>query len=176
MNSKSDLKKEEKPFIELNGNDAEEEDYFNTKTRKTTSVDVIIGSRIRSIRLLLGFTQNALSELLGVTFQQVQKYEQGSNRISASKLWELAEKLSIRIENFFPSNSKMSVPKKLTVNEKHSDFQGGDLDWTKSPIIHSKEILHLIKAYNRITDQALKKKFLSLISSFSSSNKNNADS
>jgi len=64
-------------------------------------VDVHVGARIRQRRWLIGMSQQALAEHLGVTFQQVQKYEIGANRVSASRLWEIARLLEVPVEAFF---------------------------------------------------------------------------
>src|ERR1700704_2742273 len=64
-------------------------------------VDVDVGGRVRTRRLLLGMNQEELAKRLGLTFQQVQKYESGANRVSASRLWEIAEVLGVTPENFF---------------------------------------------------------------------------
>src|SRR5437762_8606102 len=64
-------------------------------------VDVHVGARIRTRRLLQGMNQEALAIALGLTFQQVQKYESGANRVSASRLWEIAEVLGVTPEYFF---------------------------------------------------------------------------
>ena len=66
-----------------------------------TPVDVHIGQRLRMRRELLGTTQEQLAEALGITFQQVQKYENGTNRISASRLFRVAEVLSSPVSYFF---------------------------------------------------------------------------
>lgn len=64
-------------------------------------VDAHVGARIRQRRWMLGMTQQALADRLGVTFQQVQKYEMGSNRVSASRLWSIARLLGVSVEFFF---------------------------------------------------------------------------
>lgn len=64
-------------------------------------IDVHVGTRIRARRAMLGVTQVQLAELLGLTFQQVQKYERGVNRVSASTLWRAAEALSVPVAYFF---------------------------------------------------------------------------
>ena len=65
------------------------------------SVDVHVGGRIRQRRMLLGITQQTLGENLGITFQQVQKYEIGANRVSASRLWAISRLLGVPIGYFF---------------------------------------------------------------------------
>ncbi|NNF77478.1 MAG: helix-turn-helix transcriptional regulator [Rhizobiales bacterium] len=64
-------------------------------------VDVHVGGRVRMRRILIGLSQEKLGEQLGLTFQQVQKYEKGSNRISASRLWQMARILGVPVAFFF---------------------------------------------------------------------------
>jgi len=68
-------------------------------------VDVHVGARIRTRRLLRGMNQEALAIALGLTFQQVQKYESGANRVSASRLWEIAAILRTSLAYFFPAKT-----------------------------------------------------------------------
>ena len=63
-------------------------------------VDVHVGARLRQRRTLLGMTQTSLGEAIGLTFQQMQKYERGRNRISASRLFDLSRMLDVPVENF----------------------------------------------------------------------------
>src|SRR5690349_23059424 len=69
--------------------------------RKPNDVDAHVGSRLRQRRMLLGISQEQLAEMLGLTFQQVQKYERGTNRVSASRLFQLARALDTPITWFF---------------------------------------------------------------------------
>ncbi|MEZ5996454.1 MAG: helix-turn-helix transcriptional regulator [Hyphomonadaceae bacterium] len=69
--------------------------------RTTNAVDVWIGQRIRARRLDIGMGQERLAELLGVTFQQVQKYEKGRNRVAASRLFDIAAALDVEVAYFF---------------------------------------------------------------------------
>ncbi|GAA6201116.1 helix-turn-helix transcriptional regulator [Aquicoccus sp. SU-CL01552] len=64
-------------------------------------IDVFVGNRIRARRFALGISQSELGAAIGVRFQQIQKYETGANRVSASRLWAVAEKLGVEIEYFF---------------------------------------------------------------------------
>jgi transcriptional regulator with XRE-family HTH domain len=64
-------------------------------------VDAHVGAKIRQARVLRGMSQTALADRLGVTFQQVQKYEKGTNRVGASRLWNVASALALPIEFFF---------------------------------------------------------------------------
>jgi transcriptional regulator with XRE-family HTH domain len=70
--------------------------------RKSNSeLDTFIGARLRMRRLMLGMSQEALGEKLSLTFQQIQKYEKGTNRVSASRLYELAQALDVPVQYFF---------------------------------------------------------------------------
>jgi transcriptional regulator with XRE-family HTH domain len=73
-------------------------------------IDVHVGSQIRTRRLLLGMNQEELAQRLGLTFQQVQKYESGANRVSASRLWEIAAILKMPIRYFFPGDQGQHRP------------------------------------------------------------------
>jgi len=64
-------------------------------------VDVHVGKRIRQRRWLTGMTQQKLAELVGIKFQQIQKYETGANRVSASRLWDIADALEVPVSFFF---------------------------------------------------------------------------
>lgn len=64
-------------------------------------VDVHVGRRIRIRRVLAGLSQTSLAEQLGITFQQLQKYESGANRTSASRLWDISQKLEVPVNWFF---------------------------------------------------------------------------
>src|SRR5262245_39091705 len=79
---------------------------------KPNPVDVHVGSRVRLRRTLLGMSQEKLGEAIGLTFQQVQKYERGANRIGASRLWDLSRVLDVPVAYFFdemsPSTSARS--------------------------------------------------------------------
>lgn len=72
-----------------------------TSERTPAEVDMHVGARIRMRRRFLGFTQQTLAESLGLTFQQVQKYERGANRVSASKLYDIARALNVPVPYFF---------------------------------------------------------------------------
>lgn len=72
-----------------------------TEARKPNPVDLHVGARIRLRRRTLGVSQEQLADALGLTFQQVQKYENGHNRVSASKLWDIARKLEVEVSWFF---------------------------------------------------------------------------
>ncbi len=72
-----------------------------TKSHGPDPVDVHVGARIRMRRVMSGMSQEKLGDALGLTFQQVQKYERGANRVSASKLWDLSNILDVPVSFFF---------------------------------------------------------------------------
>jgi len=82
-------------------------------TKKVTPLDAIVGERVRQQRISLGLSQGALAEQLGVTFQQVQKYERGTNRIGASRLHGIAHALGVPISFFFDDADVIPVPDDL---------------------------------------------------------------
>ncbi len=91
-------------------------------------IDVHVGARVRLRRTLLGMSQTGLGDALGVTFQQVQKYENGANRISASRLYDLSRVLDVSIEHFFediPAAVAASSPaaKKSGKAKKSTNFE-----------------------------------------------------
>ena len=69
--------------------------------RSTTTIDVRLGQRVRARRLEIDMSQERLADIIGVTFQQVQKYEKGVNRMAGSRLWDIANALEIPVARFF---------------------------------------------------------------------------
>ena len=78
--------------------------------KATTSIDKEIGRRLRDRRMAIGMSQERLGDLHGLTFQQIQKYEKGANRISASRLTEVARVLGVPITSFFDEEGAVPVP------------------------------------------------------------------
>src|SRR5437764_8249096 len=81
-------------------------------------IDVYVGSQIRTRRQLLDMNQQALAQALGLTFQQVQKYESSANRVSASRLWEIAAVLNVPIAYFFPADDAREQPESRLLRER----------------------------------------------------------
>jgi len=78
---------------------------------KAADMDKIIGERLRDIRKAIGYSQSDLAEMTGITFQQIQKYENGTNRIAASRLHELATAMETPVMAFFPpQKGEYSIP------------------------------------------------------------------
>ena len=95
--------------------------------RRANPVDVHVGGRVRERRILIGMTQSKLGEALGLTFQQIQKYEKGTNRIGASRLWSLCRVVDVKPDRFFDGVEEhlvRSVPQDhANGNSKDSEHQ-----------------------------------------------------
>lgn len=117
-------------------------------------IDVHVGNRIRLRRLVLKLSQEKLADMLGITFQQVQKYEKGMNRVGSSRLWDLSKVLNVSVSFFFDEMTD------LTDKKSPASINGGrtiiaeklDVD----PMNKSENIL-LIRALNKIRNKKLKK-------------------
>ncbi len=105
-------------------------------------VDAHVGKRIRHRRWMVGMTQQQLADKVGIKFQQIQKYETGMNRVSASRLWDVAEALGVTISFFFEG-----------LNEAGGTLQaGGD-------ILADKEALELVRSYYAIPEAQRRRLF-----------------
>ncbi len=114
-------------------------------------INVHVGHRVRACRTLLGMRQSELGEALGLTFQQVQKYECGADRISASKLWQLTQILDVPVSYFYddmPADRAGPAP----------SGNGQDPD-----ALNKRETMKLIRAYYRITDPSARKQVYELV-------------
>lgn len=125
-------------------------------------VDVHVGSRVRMRRILLGMSQEKLGEELGLTFQQIQKYEKGTNRISASRLFHISRILNVPVQFFFDE---------LAVGSEDAMGPGG-LGGINGPdhveFARDVEGLQLNKAFAAIDDPAVRRKIVDLLKSLAS--------
>ena len=113
-------------------------------------VDVHVGTRIRTRRLLLGMNQETLATALGLTFQQVQKYEGGANRVSASRLAEMAEVLGVPVAYFF--------------RDLEAAGDAGTTDEQEiREMMQRPEAIELIRWYYAITDSGVREQFLEMV-------------
>lgn len=139
-----------------------------TPTGAPNPVDVHVGSRIRMRRNLLGWSQEKLGSMLGLTFQQVQKYEKGLNRVSASRLWDFSVVLNIPVSFFFEDMGKdvaKQAPRMLSCNEPVSFDE--DVDNYNDDPMRRKETLELVNAYYKITNKQASRHLYDLIISMS---------
>ncbi|EPE94595.1 helix-turn-helix domain-containing protein [Rhizobium grahamii] len=125
---------------------------MNAKT--PNAIDSYVGSRVRMRRQLLGLSQERLAEQIGITFQQVQKYEKGLNRIGASRLQRISEVLSVSPSFFFEQNDADSL------NLQGTEFSAVD---PVAEFLQSKEGLALNRAFMKITDTQLREKIVALV-------------
>ena len=128
--------------------------------RGASSVDAHVGLRVRQRRTLLGMSQTQLGEALGLTFQQVQKYERGVNRIGASRLFDLSRVLDVPIGFFFDD-----MPPEMGGSQSGRRFTGfqESQDGFEDDTLHRRETLELVRAYYRITDPSVRKRVFDLI-------------
>ena len=123
-------------------------------------MDVHVGGRVRLRRMLLGMSQEKLGEHLGLTFQQVQKYEKGVNRIGASRLFELAKVLGVPIQFFYDE-----APSNVLGHGVHMGFAESSGDSYVVEFLASREGLELNKAFSRISDPKVRRAITDLVKS-----------
>ena len=123
-------------------------------------IDVHVGSRIRLRRTLLGMSQERLAEAIGLTFQQVQKYERGANRVSSSRLYDLARILEVPLSYFFDEMSA-GVSAQTPSELMRAGRRPAAIDNEKDPLA-KRETLEFVRAYYKITDPAVRRRLFEL--------------
>lgn len=129
-------------------------------TSKPDPVDVHVGSRVRLRRTLLGMSQEKLGDALGLTFQQIQKYERGANRIGSSRLYRLSKILDVPVAYFFDEMSS-------EVKAATRGLSEGPTEPFESDQLSKRETLELVRAYYRITDAKVRRRLFDLIKAVS---------
>ena len=128
------------------------------KMDEPSPVDVHVGSRVRLRRSLLGMSQEKLGAALGLTFQQVQKYERGTNRVSASRLWDLGRILDVPVSFFFDA-----MPPGVATGKAQGGFaEPGQAEFEPGPVA-DRMTTQLIQAFQRISDPDVKRRVLELV-------------
>ena len=125
-------------------------------------VDVYVGKKLRHKRTMLGLSQEAIGKAIGVTFQQIQKYERGINRMSSSRLFEFARILHVPVSFFFEGFDQGEEPKKKYANAGFSENTASKFEHED---ISNRETLELMRAYYRISEPAVRKRVFELIKS-----------
>ncbi|MEM9668132.1 MAG: helix-turn-helix transcriptional regulator [Pseudomonadota bacterium] len=120
---------------------------------RSDSIDKVIGTQIRQRRIMMGLTQDQVADTLGISYQQIQKYETGSNRVSASRLYEIATLLNTDIGWFFPSNDRQ--------------YLAEDSD-SASP----RHVIELVRRFSRIENQKVRAGIMALIRSIADHDSN----
>lgn len=108
-------------------------------------VDVHVGKRLRHRRWMVGMTQQKLANAVGIKFQQIQKYESGANRVSASRLWDLANALSVPVAYFFEG---------LEAHQAEAAMNGEPLE---PAVLGAKETWDLVRAYYALDEEPRKR-------------------
>lgn len=143
----------------------------NTKTRKTKgvpdSVDKHVGQQLKSRRVLLGMSQERLAESVGITFQQVQKYERGTNRISAGRLLKFSKTLQVPVGYFYEGAEEVMKSESGTARKVgFSDTEQESLaDAMPADVMNRKETLDLLRNYYSIQDPSMRKMIQKMIKS-----------
>lgn len=132
---------------------------------RPSPIDVHVGTRIRLRRTLLGMSQERLGEALGLTFQQVQKYERGVNRVGASRLFDLSRVLDVPISFFFDDMPDTLAAAYGTQPARRVAGFAEQQEGFGDDSLNRRETLELVRAYYRITDPLLRKRVFELIKS-----------
>jgi transcriptional regulator with XRE-family HTH domain len=124
-------------------------------TKAPNPVDKYVGSRVRMRRIMLGMSQEKLGEALGLTFQQVQKYEKGTNRVGASRIQQISEILQVPVSFLFEGGP--------SGNASADNFSEGTSPSYVSDFLATSEGLALTRAFTRITDSKLRRSIVELV-------------
>ncbi len=150
---------------------ADQQKRQQKKTAVPNQTDIYAGMRLRQLRMLVGISQEKLADALGVTFQQIQKYENAQNRISVSRLADIARFLNVSTSYFFLD--KDSVTASGFTEDAQSQLDGvPDQDTSKEvanfgDLMGRRETLDLVRAWYQISDMKQRRKILDMIRSLS---------
>jgi transcriptional regulator with XRE-family HTH domain len=129
-------------------------------SRKPNPVDIHVGGRVRFRRMLLGMSQEKLGERLGLTFQQVQKYEKGINRIGASRLFDLSQVLGVPVQFFYDEAPGHHEPGHAVGFAERASTESYIVEF-----LNSRDGLELNKAFVRIQDPKVRRALVDLVRS-----------
>ena len=144
----------------------QDKNKMKNKDNEPNSIDVHVGKRIRLRRNILHITQQQLAEMLGLTFQQVQKYEKGFNRVSASRLWDISRVLDVPMNFFFEDideNIAEQSPRMLLLTPAEKAILRENRPKVDIDPMKRAETLELIGAYYKIPNRVLAKKLFETI-------------
>ncbi len=133
--------------------------------RRANPIDVHVGIRVRLRRMLLGMSQEKLGEHLGLTFQQIQKYEKGINRIGASRLFDLSQVMGVPVQYFY---EELPVHVAESGAAGAAGFAEGASENYAAEFLASREGLELNKAFARVADLRVRRALVELIRSLAS--------
>ncbi|GAC1348013.1 MAG: hypothetical protein NVSMB18_34870 [Acetobacteraceae bacterium] len=137
------------------------------KDGRASPIDVHVGTRIRLRRTLMGMSQERLGDALGLTFQQVQKYERGVNRVGASRLFDLSRVLDVPISFFFDDMPEPLAGMHGTYQTTRATggFSENQEAFGTDEMLNRRETLELVRAYYRINEASVRKRVFDLIKS-----------
>lgn len=147
-----------------------------TPSGEPNPIDVHVGNRIRLRRTLLGLSQEKLAALLGLTFQQVQKYERGMNRVGASRLWDIGKVLEVPIGFFYEDMDKnvaSQSPRMFSMPDSTPMALAEDTETFDVDPMHRQETIELVKAYYKIPNRKAAKHMFDLIVTMAKTTYNN---
>jgi transcriptional regulator with XRE-family HTH domain len=134
-------------------------------------VDLFVGNKLRQARTLRGLTQEQLGAKVGIAFQQVQKYERGSNRISAGRLFEMAQALGVPVTYFFEGMSDAVA--EASPAQVHPGIDTTEaVESIEQDDASKREALQLVRAYCRIGNEGVRRTFLEMVRSFAPASDN----
>ena len=139
------------------------EDRLESPGRKPNPMDIHVGSRVRLRRMVIGMSQEKLGEKMSLTFQQIQKYEKGTNRIGASRLFQLSQIMDVPVQFFFED-----AP--IAYTNRSSALAGFAESKTEAfllDFLNSRDGLELNRAFVKITDSKVRKRVVELVRALS---------
>jgi transcriptional regulator with XRE-family HTH domain len=141
---------------------SDNEELYETTGRKPNPVDIHVGSRVRYRRMIIGMSQEKLGEKMNLTFQQIQKYEKGTNRIGASRLFQLSKILEVPVGYFFEDAFAASAPSNQVTGLREPQQEALLLDF-----LNSREGLDLNRAFAKIHDPKVRRRVIDLVRALS---------
>jgi transcriptional regulator with XRE-family HTH domain len=135
-------------------------DNMITNKKKPNPIDIHVGSRVRLRRNMLGMSQEKLGEMLGITFQQIQKYEKGTNRVGASRLQAISTVMNVPVSYFFEDAPGQ--------DDDRSGFAEDDGSAYVVDFLNSSEGLQLARAFIKISDPKVRRRIIDLVKSLAS--------
>ena len=147
---------------------------MSNKVKKTKGkpdeVDMHVGNRLRVRRSLLGLSQEKLADAMDLTFQQVQKYERGINRISAGRLYQISKILNVPVNYFYEHVKNDNGKKTPALGMSDTAQEGFDMS---NDIPANKDVIKLIKSYQAIENEEMRQEVLRFAKSMSTLSKSN---
>ena len=146
----------------INGASRRRSGRGRTEMGDPNPIDVHVGARVRLRRTLMGMSQEKLGEAIGLTFQQVQKYERGANRVGASRLFDLSRVLDVPVSFFFddmPDGVSKQSPRLIGTGSVEDD----GLDMPSADPMTKRETLELVRAYYKIRESRVRKRIFEMV-------------